>query len=701
MPPIYYGSSPFALKRGSQALNLYYGSTLISGGTPLVPDSYVTAYANYATGLAAVSEGQYFAAPIDTYRAGIWQKVSSVGNMVGVQPIDTGLSLVRPAVSAVGSLPNSPLVDVDSIDGLWGYSEINNRAATSLDTAVDILFGWNGTARHVDMTGLVSTHQVADSLGGTSAFRATHAISAAADSRALFSQNIPPGRWTFQFDAYVTGGGADQSWRIGGNDVTGSTAITVTAVKQTFSTTFTLSAETFRSVAIIQGSYPSVAASAGDITIENVRIVAGAAQAGSAGNYIHAGYFKRNAKPIYTGVMWSGGSVENVLSSHMRSVSSLTDYTVAISGAIDSTATNGVVIAGLNAGAGPVSHVAVVDTGSNGQVFDMLAGNAGASTTKQIKVADSGQHVYVLRFAASVASLFVDGVLVESDGLTAAINSIKSLTLLGSAQTPTLARYMLAGQIGGVSVWPTALSDADIATVTAKLKLRATAKSIAMAVPKYIVYFEGDSITYGSGDSLLGGLASRGHSLLTVPHGLYRNDAIAGATLRGANGSNSLQGRQASTIANIQRFVAAGITPIVPVLIGANDSAMYTQAAAESYFADLNTYLAALKAEGAKVVIGTILPINNANTGFDRDPITISGGSFDGQSFNGLRNYIRAMILANSAAYDGIADYCGTAEFASYNATYYNDVVHPNNLGHSILAPVMTSAVQSIANLIP
>lgn len=32
MPPIYYGSAPFALKQGSQALNLYYGSTLISGG---------------------------------------------------------------------------------------------------------------------------------------------------------------------------------------------------------------------------------------------------------------------------------------------------------------------------------------------------------------------------------------------------------------------------------------------------------------------------------------------------------------------------------------------------------------------------------------------------------------------------------------------------------------------------------------------
>lgn len=32
MPPIYYGSAPFALKRGAQALNLYYGSTLISGG---------------------------------------------------------------------------------------------------------------------------------------------------------------------------------------------------------------------------------------------------------------------------------------------------------------------------------------------------------------------------------------------------------------------------------------------------------------------------------------------------------------------------------------------------------------------------------------------------------------------------------------------------------------------------------------------
>lgn len=32
MHPIYYGSAPFALKRGSQALNLYYGSTLISGG---------------------------------------------------------------------------------------------------------------------------------------------------------------------------------------------------------------------------------------------------------------------------------------------------------------------------------------------------------------------------------------------------------------------------------------------------------------------------------------------------------------------------------------------------------------------------------------------------------------------------------------------------------------------------------------------
>lgn len=39
MPPIYYGSAPFALKQGSQALSIYNGSTLVSAGVSTVTAS--------------------------------------------------------------------------------------------------------------------------------------------------------------------------------------------------------------------------------------------------------------------------------------------------------------------------------------------------------------------------------------------------------------------------------------------------------------------------------------------------------------------------------------------------------------------------------------------------------------------------------------------------------------------------------------
>lgn len=102
----------------------------------------------------------------------------------------------------------------------------------------------------------------------------------------------------------------------------------------------------------------------------------------------------------------------------------------------------------------------------------------------------------------------------------------------------------------------------------------------------------------------------------------------------------------------------------------------------ESYFDDLKTYCLARRSAGWTVVISTILP-NSSQV-----------------DFNAKRADVNAMILGDSSFYDALFDVGSDATFATDAAAddtdYYIDGIHPTALTHSLMAPYLYAAVNSL-----
>lgn len=153
-------------------------------------------------------------------------------------------------------------------------------------------------------------------------------------------------------------------------------------------------------------------------------------------------------------------------------------------------------------------------------------------------------------------------------------------------------------------------------------------------------------------------------------------------------------------VAEIQRQVGIGVPRVIAtVLIGTNDAAtiVASQSAAESYYADLCTYYAALRTAGAKVIAGTMIPYN-ANAAYDRTPFTVTSSPYGVTgTFNGYRNYIRALLLNDASKYDAIADYANsTIMAAGWSSTYFFDDAHPNNLGHADMSATLAAVIANV-----
>ena len=161
MPPIYYGSAPFALKRGSQALNLYYGSTLISGGA--VPASVRTFSGSYVGDGVTTFPGTLVSLGfepdliivkgLEAMRPAMWHKATWYGRTdrmeaAGVRAIRRGL---RSAATGfrVRHDTNYPTSSINATGVTYHYVAIKDNGANILRW-----MNWNGNAtagRTVDM----------------------------------------------------------------------------------------------------------------------------------------------------------------------------------------------------------------------------------------------------------------------------------------------------------------------------------------------------------------------------------------------------------------------------------------------------------------------------------------------------------------------------------------------------------------------
>lgn len=668
-------------------------AALATLGGGLTPDSYATVYGTYSAGLAAVADGATFAAPLDTYRNGVYRRANSgAADMIGAQPVSVGLELLRPTVAAV-SMPGAPLLDITAADGLWNVYGLPNRAGGSAQNA-NLLWNCQGTDRFAVNGGATRTAQQTDSVGGKSAIRLNIPASSAADSRLLRTITVPPGRWTFA--AVVRSiNGATGNIQLSFDGGTTRNGLAVTPARQLVYQTFHQTSATSRTLSVFHGDYPSACATSVDVEIECLWLGPGTAidapAAPAAG--VQVGFAVRGTPDYSPGRVWQLGSASTLEAVGIPA--SLPAWTLLVTG--DITRGSGVQALAVpggtsgNAGAMGTNTATVAGQQVHGLVWNNY--NGGSAAMKMLR---HGPVSLAVVYTGAEVRTYVNGVLVETVAQTAAMaTAVGRIGLFGSVSSAGTVTFASTGQACGSTLWGRALSASEVAAAHTAAATRAAAHALTLRTMTRAVLVEGDSISAGSGDtSPANGYASRAYELLTAPLPIYENRAVISAGLEG-NAGNSLLSRQAGLVTRIGELVAVGITPVVTVMIGANDSGrLNTPGGVDTYVTTLRGYVAALKAAGARVVVGTPLPAQGAGivAGYDSGTMTISGGPLSGQTFDGGRRYYAALLRYHAAG-DGyyLADSDAVANWATSTAAqaagfYTNpDYVHPNAAGHADL----------------
>jgi hypothetical protein len=183
------------------------------------------------------------------------------------------------------------------------------------------------------------------------------------------------------------------------------------------------------------------------------------------------------------------------------------------------------------------------------------------------------------------------------------------------------------------------------------------------------IFSEGDSITdavfaNGGGVPKLSGQKTR------IPTG---NMAITGSSIATMNTRKATMKSIVAQALKVQKKV------IVTIAIGRNDLNGTTGSA---YYTSVMSYVAEIRALGAKVAICTVLPS------------TVSG------TFETNRNAYNSLLRSGVGTdFDALIDYdttlMGTLSTAS-NTSYYYDGTHPTLLGQQTLEPVYTTVVKGM-----
>lgn len=668
-------------------------------GSGVAADVYYPVSLTYADGLAAADDGGMFAAPLDTHRNAVYKRTGAVAKLVGCQPAAIGLELLRPSVAAV-SMPGAPIVDATAADGLWSLFGLPNRAAASPQQNNNLLWNCQGTD-HFLSNAATRTIGQADSAGGLSAVRMQIASGAAWNSGLLRGVLIPPGQWTFS--ARVRAAGATGNVVLSFDGGTTRTGVTPSGDWQLVTQTFHQTSTTTRQLSIYHGDTPSACVTPVDVYLECLALVPGtAADAPVTPAAEPQVGFALRGTPAYSGQALSLDGA--TLLEAVGLPATMGAWTLQIVGDLTRPAsgTQALLAPGGSGTVGTfVSTIA-------GQVVHALYWNGFNAGSAEAKVLRLGQVVLGIAFDGATLRTYINGVPVESATTAAAtLTTARRLGLLGQlSATSAVSNATTGSTVTGVTLWGRALSSSEMAAAAVSATTRAALHSAPPRTLNRIVICEGDSITAGSGDQApAGGYAIRAVELMTAPVPPAENRAVINATLEG-NGGNSLLGRQAALLTRIGELLAAGVTPVVYVMIGANNAtSLTTQAGVDSYVTTLRGYITSLRSAGARVVVGTPLPAQGVNipAGYEGGGFTASGGPLSGQSFVGGRAYYIALLRNYTSEFDALADFDLSADWqtvaSAQSAGYFSgsDYVHPNQPGHASLAlllqPVLASAI--------
>jgi lysophospholipase L1-like esterase len=289
-----------------------------------------------------------------------------------------------------------------------------------------------------------------------------------------------------------------------------------------------------------------------------------------------------------------------------------------------------------------------------------------------------------------------DGLMMTSysfDGTTAKAYSNGSLIVTAPASNaPAIMHGFRVGTsankglqpgyaLHALALYPRALTDAEVAAAYLAIKTRATNNSITLN-ENTLVFFAGDSITFGNGDT--GGQGLTGYadravvSTTKIMTGV--NYGISGATIATFT-SSGLKAKMLAAIPaqkNGRKFVAH-------IFFGANDLTTLTPA---QFLSALDTLLSDTRAAGFDyIVVGTVLPRSASVTPATWDTARATVNT-------GIRSRVGTTI-------DAVADYGSTsngwgADGGFTGATYSSDGLHPNATGHADMATQLAPVLNAL-----
>ncbi len=207
--------------------------------------------------------------------------------------------------------------------------------------------------------------------------------------------------------------------------------------------------------------------------------------------------------------------------------------------------------------------------------------------------------------------------------------------------------------------------------------LRASLTALYSLTPQNardIVAVDGDSITFGLGNTLNPSWSRQMVPLLNRPVTLY-NLGVSGET------AFAQQSTISARLTQVYRSTARNF--VVCLLIGTNDIGGSSKTGAQTW-AYVQAMAATIKGLGSnvKLLVSTITP---RTTG-------VGGTTTEINNFNTL---IRA---GWSSIADGLIDYAADPTMGSgaANAALYGDGLHPTDLGNSYMAPIAAKAVNAV-----
>lgn len=633
-------------------------------------------YQTYSEGLAATTDGGFFAViDADTMRQWVYKRINGAGVLQsGIPYLNNQLNAVAALIgspSVVGELPNAPLVDFDAVDAATGTFRFRNRAKGTPKGESALSWGFaNGVYAPALSTlyGATITEGEPDTLGGNTAFR----VQAPATPSGNFPQassgirDLPPGQYTVAFTVRSSSGTQAFAWghsNLSGSGFTWEAEPDITPTPVDIIKTFEITEK--RNISFFWGmNAASTPTAAFDAVIEGMRIVPGA----SAGprSEINADIVSnRLAQPLVKDMVLEnyGNDSRNSLAMQLPEITSFDEMSfVACINWDGQTSGVAAVLFSAAGGSDPTTTNAFHFGMPNDHDTLLINIPGGVFSPKPlVNPYKAGWCTVGFSISGDERKVFFNGRLSahSNNGFSGAM--MQAMRFLGQTGT----NFPVSGQTSGFLLYDRALSDGDMKEASDVLKARVMMKGFPFYENDNFYISEGDSITssYNYGYNVQMGKHF-------TPRMLGRNLAVSGSNMA------SLNGRKAAAIAAINEAQSEGKNVIFSVFIGANNSFNSNQDA-DDYYTGLLGYWADIKATGAKLIVCTLIPKSVLAT---MDYI------------ERINNHIRN----DPSKYDGLADFQANPAFATYDAAYFLDGLHPNQAGQDIMAGVMLPVIQSL-----